>query len=482
MIIQSDKIIWDKTDWLAGLNPQYGSTSAGLQQAGGGLGSANAFNPFRQLGYASPGEVSQDMTNASIVDGALQRFITYDNVNAFAIGGTKLHKITLSTQALINTGNYPHSITAHSGTASGKDGLLYKIGTTTYLFYLWKDAIGGYIGRDDFSAAPDDDWLFENAGGDLAITSITSASTTATVTTTAAHGMATGDIVTIRGADQSEYNGTYSITVTGASTFTYTFASSGTSPATGTITYLQGLSSDTLVMIKGADDILYIGDGNKIHAFDGQTGDNGTFSYNVLDLPSDYTITGFARIRPYKLAIFATSNYGTGSSGAQSTVFFWDYLSETYDEPIELGNGTVGGAFEYQNNTIGCFISSASIDRGYASRSLQLLIWDGVRFVQASTILSSALPVVGGVDVLGDVIYFNSGGTIYTYGSPFEEIESGLNKIANAQGSTSGAFKNIGGIQYCSSGTTTAGGAEYYNGKYEDGANASSVMAYPQFP
>lgn len=69
-----------------------------------------------------------------------------------------------------------------------------------------------------------------------AVTSITSASTTATVTTTAAHGLATSDQVVIRGATQEEYNGVYTVTVTGASTFTYTFAGSGTSPATGTIT------------------------------------------------------------------------------------------------------------------------------------------------------------------------------------------------------------------------------------------------------
>lgn len=66
------------------------------------------------------------------------------------------------------------------------------------------------------------------------VTSITSVITTATVTITA-HGYATGDTVVITDADQTEYNGSYTITVTGANTFTYVFAGSATSPATGTI-------------------------------------------------------------------------------------------------------------------------------------------------------------------------------------------------------------------------------------------------------
>jgi lysophospholipase L1-like esterase len=80
-------------------------------------------------------------------------------------------------------------------------------------------------------------WAGHNDRTALAITSITSASTTATVTTTAAHYLATGMQVTIAGATQTEYNGTYTVTVTGATTFTYTFAGSATTPATGTKTY-----------------------------------------------------------------------------------------------------------------------------------------------------------------------------------------------------------------------------------------------------
>jgi hypothetical protein len=59
-----------------------------------------------------------------------------------------------------------------------------------------------------------------------ALSSVTSSSTLATVTTAAAHNFQTGQVVTLAGFVPAAYNGTYSITVTGATTFTYTMASS----------------------------------------------------------------------------------------------------------------------------------------------------------------------------------------------------------------------------------------------------------------
>ena len=65
------------------------------------------------------------------------------------------------------------------------------------------------------------------AGG--TITSITFATTTATVTTASSHGLSTGNLVTVQGALPSAYNVTNaSITVTGLTTFTYTMASTPT--------------------------------------------------------------------------------------------------------------------------------------------------------------------------------------------------------------------------------------------------------------
>lgn len=64
---------------------------------------------------------------------------------------------------------------------------------------------------------------------------ITSSGTLATVTHTS-HGLDTGDFVTIRGANETEYLGCYAITATTVNNYEYTMTESTTSPATGTIT------------------------------------------------------------------------------------------------------------------------------------------------------------------------------------------------------------------------------------------------------
>lgn len=85
----------------------------------------------------------------------------------------------------------------------------------------------------------------------LAVTSVTWLAGVATVTTTAAHGVATAAtfLTTIAGATQAGYNGTFLATVTGLSTFTYPLVTNpGTSPATGTITYTPRSVAELVAM------------------------------------------------------------------------------------------------------------------------------------------------------------------------------------------------------------------------------------------
>lgn len=66
----------------------------------------------------------------------------------------------------------------------------------------------------------------------LQVSSITFATTTATLTTTSAHGLTTGNTVTIYGAVPAIYNSTYTVTVTSTTAFTYTVASTPSGNAT----------------------------------------------------------------------------------------------------------------------------------------------------------------------------------------------------------------------------------------------------------
>jgi uncharacterized phiE125 gp8 family phage protein len=88
-------------------------------------------------------------------------------------------------------------------------------------------------------------------GTSKTVSGITRSSTTATATTSAAHGYSTGQRVTIAGADQADYNGTFEITVTGATTFTFTVANSPTTPATGAMTVADlGVPSSIVAAMK----------------------------------------------------------------------------------------------------------------------------------------------------------------------------------------------------------------------------------------
>ena len=91
--------------------------------------------------------------------------------------------------------------------------------------------------------------LETDTGGNLPYqesVSITRVTTTATVTHTA-HGLANGDKVVIRGANELEYNGVKTITYIDANSYSYTVSGSPASPATGTIicsaVILEGLTN-----------------------------------------------------------------------------------------------------------------------------------------------------------------------------------------------------------------------------------------------
>lgn len=145
-----------------------------------------------------------------------------------------------------------------------------------------------------------------------AITSLSSIGTTATVTVTAAnHGYTNGQLVTIEAALPSGYNGTFAITSTGAKTFTYTLATSLTSPATGVITagipYAYTASSfnwltatptsitrtGAVATVTQADHGLTVGERIKISGAD-QIEYNGTFVIASVPTKDTYTyaITG----------------------------------------------------------------------------------------------------------------------------------------------------------------------------------------------
>jgi len=72
------------------------------------------------------------------------------------------------------------------------------------------------------------------------ISTITFITTTATLTTATAHGLNTGNTVFITGTTPAAYSGTFVITVTGTTTFTYTMLSTPSGNATVMGSYVYG--------------------------------------------------------------------------------------------------------------------------------------------------------------------------------------------------------------------------------------------------
>ena len=101
------------------------------------------------------------------------------------------------------------------------------------------------------------------------ISSITHTLAVATLTTASPHGLVDGNKVTITGATSSEYNGTFVINVTGASTFEYTMASTPAANATVVGTYtvfgITGVDSSKLANVNLFKNRLYYCEENSLN-------------------------------------------------------------------------------------------------------------------------------------------------------------------------------------------------------------------------
>ena len=115
-------------------------------------------------------------------------------------------------------------------------------------------------------------WVkYANISTAQTISNLTSSGTTCTLVTSVAHGLVTGNQVTITGASPSQYNGTFRITVTNGTTFTYTALSApATSPASplGSYTvakFITGVDSSNLIHVNLHKERLYFVEENTLN-------------------------------------------------------------------------------------------------------------------------------------------------------------------------------------------------------------------------
>jgi len=205
--------------------------------------------------------------------------VTTASAHTFVVGDSVY--IVGTTSNAINSTTTPYSITAvgtNTFTISGTNGSGTETGgtatkATTTATATTSSAHGFVVGQvitvagatpsgfnGVFSvasvSATDPTQFTYTLGTALGVTAtgrITATSNTATATASA-HGLSTGNAVTIAGATPSGYNGVYLITVVDANTFTYTLSTALSTAASGSITASIGGGRTTLIKwIRGMD-------------------------------------------------------------------------------------------------------------------------------------------------------------------------------------------------------------------------------------
>ena len=175
----------------------------------------------------------------------LMNYPTTSGYKLFAAAGTKIWNATSSTATQSYTGITNDKLQYVNITNTAGNFLVTCNGT---------DPVTIYDGTNWFSVAT------TTTAATINTIARTSPSAISTVTTATAHGLVTNNRVTISGASESTFNGTFVITVTGANTFTY--ISTGTSTVTSvtgsyTTIGITGVNSNTFVNVNLFKNRLY---------------------------------------------------------------------------------------------------------------------------------------------------------------------------------------------------------------------------------
>lgn len=158
-----------------------------------------------------------------------------------------------------------------------------------------------------------------------------------------------------------------------------------------------------------------------------------------------------------------------------------DYVSLDITYSYILDDNYVTEAFSYKG-TVGCFTQGRANDPSVSTKINKIQLFNGNIFEPVQSFIGNP-PIRGGVEVLGEAIYFNSDGVVLCYGSPLFGVKSGLNILGEGFGTTSGMLSSFtGSTQYFSSGATTSGGLQKLSTNYFATAQLATPLVEPVFP
>ena len=381
--ISSNQIIFDSADFLVG-SPKIAALKAAINPSNQ---VSKSIDPFRDYGILQPGKKPINATNSAVIGGPIIAGVLKDSTLAYVITSTggKINEFTYSTNTITNAGVFPKTIAGT--TPVGQDILAYRHNVASVLtfspFYTWYNTTDWGVG------------VYENY-----------------------------------------------------TTFRDTFAT-----ATATVPLTIADTQDAIQrdaphpMEVGSDDILYIGSGRYLHAFDGSTGANGTFSARVLTLPATFVITGLLKHQD-KLLITgvytsATGNYtaATIGSAGEAVVYVWNYIDLDVTQIIPLDDPFVSSIFSWRGQV--CVITNGESEGFGAFSGLKIKVITGNTTTKIAEIPVGSDVAYRGVDSSSTILYLNSNGKVFAIG---DNIKDGypVNNLSVCDNTVvSGWIKNI---------------------------------------
>lgn len=373
-------IVWDESDWSKGFLPQ-GGQGAGQILKGDGLRYAFNYDPYRASGFASPGFLPTNSTNMSSVTGAITATAMRNSTLLYGVTADgKLQEFNYSTNTVTNSGSFPYTINhAHAG-ETGSDIIIYR------------HKLGGSLTTSLFYSFYDaTDW----------------------------------DV------------GCYESFTTLDDDF---MSTDPTTPLSGTD--LTGGLSLPHPMEVGADDVLYIGSGRYLHAYDGSgSGSNGNFISQVLTLPAGFIIQDLLKTEQYLLiaGVFSSgTTVPTMDTSQEAVVYLWNYVDLDVSDIIPLDDQFVSVLGLWRSRPI--VITGG--EKGNRGRNrVKVILGSNVQSVAE---YDGSQPTLGGIDSSSDQLLINSSGKIITIGSPFNQNSYEVNNIASCSVTTqSGFIRNL---------------------------------------
>lgn len=430
-------ITWGSADWKAGLGAQgtFSSSHIHKQTEAGGWAYLSNIDPFYEYGILSPAIApSTTFTNSSSLAGVIVSSQFVDSTFFYGIdAGGKLHYVNFVSSPVITVGaalgvTWPHTITGT--TPIGQDTMLYRHNlngvSVVSLFYSYYNTVNWNIGGFINQSVIEDTYMSGGGAGDAPATPLD-------ITTASPAG---------DGRDVGQLTAPHPMAI-------------------------------------GADGILYIGSGRYLHAYDGNTGSNGTFSSRVLTLPQGFQIIS---IRKYQDQLLLAGNYysnqGMGADGTgEALLYTWNYTDSDITQVTPLEDSFVTALFLWKG-------MPTVITNGKTERNGQ----NKIKMISGNSLIKYAdfdgvLPLNRGILVANDVLYLNSGGKIITIGDKFVSSRALNNICTTSQSNISGivVFNYSLNCLLASGGNGSNYSINNFNGNFDSGF-AYPYSYQPSFP